>query len=70
MSKPFTLKLKVFGGGTKKVRTGPKDTFTDALRRLEMLPDDYIITLDGKPVPCDSIVEKKDYVLYKVASGG
>lgn len=70
MSKPFTLNLKIFGEGTKKVNVDPKDTLTDALERLEMLPDDYIITLDGKPVPCDGIVEKKDYVLYKVASGG
>ena len=70
MSKPVLTRFKVFGGETKSVKAGPKDTLTDTLTRLEMLPDDYIITLDGKPVPCDSIVEKKDYVLYKVASGG
>ena len=70
MSKTFTINLTVFGEPTRKVKVGPQDTIAQALRRLDMLPDDYIMTLDGKPVPCDSSVERKDYVLYKVASGG
>jgi len=70
MSKTFCAMFKVFGERTYEIKATTEDTLMDALKRLELLPDEYIITTGGIPVPCDSNIEKKDYVLYKVPSGG
>jgi hypothetical protein len=71
MSESYNAKLKVFGSEeTLVVKVKKGETFLDVLRRKELYPDDYIITDNGNPVPIDGMIERKEYVIYKVPSGG
>lgn len=66
-----TVRFEVFGSDrVYETRVGDGENMIDVLKRLGLFPDDYIITHQGAPVPIDSFPEQKDYVIYKVPSGG
>ena len=65
------IRFKVFGSDQVfEAEAEPGKRFLDLFKELGLYPDDYIITLDGVPVPIDSIPEDDDYTIYKVPSGG
>lgn len=71
MSNELEVIFKVFGQNEEiKVKAETGSTLEQVLMSMDLIPDDYIITVENTPVPLDSVAGSREYLMYKVPSGG
>jgi|Deesub1362B_J571_1020462.scaffolds.fasta_scaffold00262_27 sulfur carrier protein len=58
--------------GSKKRTVDVRDgeTYEDLLLSLNLNPEEYIVIVDGKPVPLESEIKEGETKILKVVSGG
>lgn len=58
------------GREKKEVEVHEAETFEDLLLSLNLNPEEYIVIVDGKPVPIEERIKEGEIKILKVVSGG
>jgi len=58
------------GREKKEVEVQEGETFEDLLLFLNLNPEEYIVIVDGKPVPIEERIKEGEIKILKVVSGG
>ncbi|MBC7109546.1 MAG: MoaD/ThiS family protein [Archaeoglobi archaeon] len=65
------MKIEVsIGKERREVEVNEEDSFEDLLISLNLNPEEYIVLVNGKPVPVEEKIREGEIKILKVVSGG